>query len=143
MVNLKLIPFKAEHLAIFIHRDSDYMESVQNMLDKERRGPAFTAVCDDMIVGCAGVIIQWPGVGVAWAVFSQNIFKYPIWVTRNVRVALRDFIRAYQLHRVEMVVLPQHVRWAEALGFSRENGLARCYTVAQQDVIRYELVEKR
>ena len=139
----QLISFKAEHLAAFIHRDGDYVESVQSAIDKERRGPAFTACIDDKILGCSGIILQWAGVGSAWAVFSQEIFKYPIWTTRTVRAALHDIMRVYKLHRVEMVILDGNnvnAGWATMLGFSRENGCSRHYTTNQRSIVRYELV---
>jgi len=143
LANLRLAPFRAEHLVGFIHRDADYEESIRSAVDKERRGPAFTAFCDDRIIGCAGVILTWPGMGIAWAVFSHDIELYPIWVTRMVRHALHDIIRAFKLHRIELVVLADSKRngaWARALGFNRENGRARSYTSARKDVIRYEWV---
>ena len=142
----RLIPFVAEHLAWFVHRDSDYIESVQSALDKERRGPAFTAVLDERVVGCSGIMLAWPGLGVAWATFSNELLvKYPIWVTRVTRSVLHTTMRVWKLHRVELVVLAgneRNARWCETLGFVPEGGVARCYTTSKHDVVRYELVEK-
>ena len=144
MAKPMLVPFRAEHLSAFIHRDMDYVESVESALQKERCGPAFTAIIDDRVIGCSGIILGWPGLGVAWAVFSHEIMlRFPLWATRTIRAVLQDTIRIYKLHRVELVVLKNHKqseRWAEALGFDRENGCARSYTTKRSDVIRYELV---
>lgn len=138
-----LVPFEVSHLLTFVHRDDDYSESVVSALDKKHNGPAFTAIYDDRILGCAGIQLMWPGFGLAWAVFSKELFDFPIWATRVVRGVLCDTIRTFHLHRVEMVVLTDNdanKRWAAALGFSPENGCARSYTVDKRDVIRYELV---
>jgi hypothetical protein len=138
-----LIPFKAEHLLMFVHRDGDYIESVKTAVDKEKCGPAFTAMLDGKILGCAGIQIMWPGFGTAWAVFSKDLLEWPIWTTRVVRQVLLDTIRTFKLHRVEMVVLvnSKNARWASSLGFTRERGVARRYTAHGDDVIRYEMVQ--
>ena len=63
--------------------------------------------------------------------------------TRVVRHALQDIIRNHALYRVEAVALAgRRDQWLETLGFTKENGVARCYTHAGADVVRYELVRK-
>ena len=140
-----LIPFRAEHLLAFVNRDGE-ANFARGALDKERRGPAFTAILDNRILGCAGVQLMWAGFGIAWAVFSKEMFDFPLWTTRTVRNCLRDIINAFELHRVEVVVLVDHnvnIAWATALGFRRENnGIARSYTPHRDDTIRYELVKE-
>lgn len=147
MDNPRLIPFKAEHLLTFTSRDYEYHEPYEDMLEKEKRGPAFTATANGEIIGCAGVIIQWTGMGSAWAVFSPKISTYPIWTTRMVRRALRDIVRSYQLKRIEMAALKNNVRnqnWALFLGFTPErNGVARSFGYNGEDLIRYELIVRR
>ena len=138
-----LVPFKAEHLLMLVHRDAGYLESARDAVDKERRGPAFTAIYDNRIIACSGVILLWPGVGAAWAVFTSDVVKHRIWVTRTIRRTLNDIIRVYKLHRVELVALEDNdvnIAWAQSLGFARENGCATAYTVNKKNVIRMELV---
>lgn len=148
MGNPRLVPFKADHLLVFHHKDeTNYLDNVRHAIDKERQGPAFTAVYGDAVLGCAGVQIAVPGYGVAWSVFSKEILRWPVWTTRTVKRALRDIIKAHNLHRVEMVALKDDrasVDWAVALGFSREqDGIAHCFTRAGQDVVRFELTGRR
>lgn len=142
----KLIPFKAEHLMAFVNRDTWTQSDWRGVLEKERN-PSFTAVADDLfqtVIGCAGVIIIWPGVGIAWMNLSKEIESHGIWMTRTVKHILRDITRSFNLHRIEAVVLADNERntkWIRLLGFTRENGTARKYTQDKMDSVRYELVE--
>ena len=126
-MNPKLVPFEQAHLHAF---DSDDVKS----------GPAFTALLDDVVLGCSGVTLLWPGVGLAWAMFTEELTtKWPIWTTRTVRNMLHMIINGHRLHRVEMAVLASNMsarKWAEVLGFAKEC-VAKQYTTDRQDVIRY------
>lgn len=143
MVNVPdpiLIPFKAEHLIGLTNRDTN-IEPIDFV--QRENGPAFTAIVDGKIIGCCGIIIQWQGMGSAWAIFTDRVAMYPMFMTRMIRRGLRDIIKAYDLHRVELVALAdneRNQRWAELLGFSPENGKAHKYTPTKRDVIRYEFV---
>ena len=65
-----LIPFAAEHLLAFVNRDSVTREDWRLAVEKERRGPAYTGIVGEIILGSAGIILMWPGVGAAWMVLS-------------------------------------------------------------------------
>lgn len=138
-----LVPFRAEHLLGFLDRDTGIRQELRFAMEKERRGPAFTATVDGRVIGCAGVMILWPGVGMAWVVLADEAAAYRIWLTRTVRAILSDIIRSLGLHRVEAVVLadsPRNLRWIRALGFRPENDIAQAYTHDQRDVVRFERV---
>lgn len=139
----RLIPFKAEHLFHFVDRDQDVIPTLADGLKKEN-GPSFTALIDDKIVGCAGIMILWPGVGYGWVAFGKEIEKYPVWFTRITRAVVRDTIRVHNLHRIEAAVLCGEVRnhrWARLLGFTLEqNACAQKYTQDRRAVARYELI---
>ena len=139
-----LIPFKAEHLLQMTNRDGAYYTTPETAWNKERLGPAFTGIVDDFYIGCAGIQIIMPHFGVAWAVLTKEVAKYPIWLTRVVKAGLNDIVRFYDLKRVEAAVLVNHEAnsdWARYLGFTRErNGLARSYTFTGDAVVRYELI---
>lgn len=144
MTVTRLIPFKAEHLFHFVDRDIDVISTLQSGLTKQNGGPSFSAVIDDKIVGCAGIMILWPGVGYAWVAFGKEIEKYPIWYTRMVKAVIRDTVRNYGLHRIEAAVLcgeSRNHRWARLLGFTLEqNACAKNYTQDKRSVARYELI---
>ena len=109
----------------------------------ERGGPAFTAVHDGRIIGCAGINIIWPGVGAAWVAFGKEIEPHGLWATRTVRAILRDSVRSFNLHRIEAVVdadSSRDIRWIWLLGFRKENDIAQMYTSDKRDVVRFELI---
>jgi hypothetical protein len=139
-----LIPFEAWHLLAFEGRDGDAIESAETAYIKQIKGPAFTAVINDRVIGCSGIQIIWPGVGMAWSYYTKELTTdFPVWLTRITRRVLKDTIRAFALHRVELVALEEseiNCKWALRLGFKPENGKAQCYTIDKKDVIRYEMV---
>ena len=141
MTRPSLVPFKAEHLLAFVDRDGE--QDMRRALEKERGGPAFTAIVGDKILGCGGIMILWSGVGHAWVAVSKDIEQYRVWMTRTVRHALRDIARALDLHRVEAVVLTSgDSRWLQAVGFHMENDAAKRYTQDKRDVVRFEFLKE-
>jgi len=138
-----LVPFRADHMLSFVNRDSSILEEMRVATRKEVGGPAFTAIFDGNIIGCAGVMLLWPGVGEAWVAFDKNVEKHGVWMTRTVRYILRDIIKGCRLHRVEAVVLTENtrnLRGIRKLGFTRENNCARQYTRDKKDVVRFEFL---
>ena len=137
----KLVPFQAEHLFSLRNRDGGPIDTVESALEKEKGGPAYSAITD-RVLGCSGIIFMWPGVAQAWATFSDDLAKHhAIWMTKQVRSKLRELILAHDLFRVEMTVLASDKRnqeWARFLGFSCEGGVARDYLGLGVDAYRYE-----
>lgn len=146
MNNPILIPFKAEHLLELQSRDLPLIDTYENMISKERLGPAFSASLNGTIIGCAGMALGEgiiKGTGFAWAVVGEKMTPYPLWMTRMIRNGFRDIVKSFNLHRVEMVVLADNQRnhnLAMYLGFVPEGGRAHKYTVTKHDVIRYEFI---
>lgn len=143
MINPVLVPYKAAHLMSFEDRDKWTVNSWQIALGRET-GPAFTGMVDDQIIGCAGVMLPWPGMGIAWVTVSPvAVLYHGYWMTRSCRRVLNDVVRAFNLHRLEAVALADsdtNQRWLELLGFVREDGRATAYLPDKRDVIRYERI---
>lgn len=138
----ELIPFRAEHMLRFSNRDN-VQQNMTMHRHKESLGPAYTAMHEGRIIACSGIMIIWPGVGVAWCAFSDEFPQHRIWVTGHVRRVLRDTIRIFKLHRVEAVTIAdidRNAEWIEALGFTREKDIAQKYTSDGRDAIRYEYI---
>lgn len=116
----RLMPFEAWHLSEFKNREFFQSDDWRLALFA-RTGPAFTAIVDKQIIGCAGVsIIPVAHMGMAWASFSTEILKHGLWATRLCRRILEDCIRVYELERVEILVSKDNDmnnRWARTLGF--------------------------
>lgn len=128
----------------FANRDTHVIQELRLAEDKQRRGPAFTAVVEESILGCAGIMLMWEGVGVAWCAFGPHIDRYAVWMTKHVRRVLDDTMRSLNLHRMEAVVLADNItnmRWIQMLGFTPEvNSIAKQYTPDKRHVVRYEYV---
>ena len=91
------------------------------------------------MAGCAGILPQWPGRAIAWALLTREL-------------TARHFLRVH--HKVLNVLLGAHGRgarriettvdagfdaghrWARALGFSPE-GLMRSYSPEGRDHVLY------
>jgi hypothetical protein len=112
---LALQPMQAE-LGAFI-AEGDYAEKVA------LAGPAWTALEGGRPIACAGFAFPWEGRAVAWAVLGDCGARM-LRVTRAVQRALA----ACPAERIECQVKADFapgLRWAAALGFSREAFLPR------------------
>lgn len=128
---------------MLVNRDGPEQDAALTMQQADA-GPAFTAWVYDRPIGCAGVVLAWHGVGMAWMTVSDEIADHGLWLTRITRAFLRDIIRANQLHRLEAVALDDNVRnqhWLTVIGFTREGGTAHQFLSDRRSVQRFELVE--
>jgi RimJ/RimL family protein N-acetyltransferase len=140
---LEFIPFAPEHLtALRLQAAQAYL---QELIAKPEYGAAmagphaWTGMADGRIVGSAGILEQWPGRAICWALLGREI-------------RTRDFLRVH--HQVEAVLRRVHRegtrrvetsvdaafdaghRWVRALGFAPE-GLMRCYSPDGRDHVLY------
>ncbi len=101
-------------------------------------GPAYSAVDGDAVFACAGLIPQWEGRAVAWALIAAEAGRSMIGIHKAVGRAMR--LHAYR--RIETAVasdFEQGHRWARMLGFERE-GLMKRYTPDGRDCHLYARV---
>lgn len=107
-------------------------------------GPSFTAEVDGMVIGCAGVVIPWPGIGMCWMMLAKEAAHYALWLTRTTRRILADLCRAFGLHRLEAIALKdsdRNQRWFRALGFHAEqHGTAQAYFSDKRSIVRFERI---
>lgn len=145
MIDPIIIPYKAEHLMAFEDRNKWTVNSWQIALGRET-GPAYTGMIGDQILGCAGVMLPWPGMGIAWVTLSPfAAIHYGMWMTRTCRRVLNDIQKSFNLHRLEAVATEDSLmnqRWLELMGFVKENGHATAYLPDQRNVIRYERISQ-
>ena len=89
-----------------------------------RSGPALAALLPDgRVFGAAGIAVQYPAVGDAWAAPSQLVREHPMLYARTIRRILAKFAQDLGLHRIQTVVdprIPAYMRWIEWLGFECE-----------------------
>lgn len=91
----------------------------------EMAGQAYTAMVDGRPIACSGLVEQWPGRALAWALLANDIGAHTF-----VRVsrAVRRYLDASDYRRIEMQVdadHPQAIRWAQLLGFEVEGKRAK------------------
>lgn len=101
-------------------------------------GPAYSAVHGDAVFACAGIIPQWEGRALAWALIASEAGPHMVAIHKAVRRALD----IHPFRRVETAVasdFAQGHRWATMLGFERE-GRMRAYTPDGRDCDLYSKV---
>lgn len=125
LARVHFTPFKAEH-ALGMVLTEQARASMQglaladNYRRKEESGPGWTMWADDEVVGCAGVMIPWPGVGHAWLLPSPHLAKFPRTVVMTVAHTLYDMIEKLKLRRIDCEVqvgFTTGERFIRALGF--------------------------
>lgn len=142
-INPEVRPFQVSDVEQIVNRDDPHADTWLTV-QQAQAGPAFTAWVGATPIGCAGVVLAWPGVGMAWMALSEEIAAHGLWLTRVTRAFLRDIRRAHRLHRLEAVALEDSMRnqqWLRVLGFVDEGNVARCYLPDKRAIRRYELVE--
>lgn len=107
-------------------------EEIFKVVDKEmdrlikdnHKGCSFTGFTEDRIIGCAGILPLWDGVGHAWVVMSRDYKKHRIWIHKQVRDMFFKIAVGKKFRRVQANVqcdFYDAVRWIEALGFKPES----------------------
>ncbi len=147
VVTLEFVPFRPEHLgALRLQAAQAYL---QPLLARPEYGAAlvgpntWSGILEGRIVGCAGVLPQWPGRAIAWALLTRNLsarhfLRAHHKVLSVLRSAQRDGAR-----RIETSVdsgFDAGHRWVRALGF-RPEGLMRCYSPEGRDHVLYAHVQ--
>ena len=93
------------------------------------RGAAYSIATDPgEIVGCAGVIELWPGVGEAWTMFTQTALDKPFFIHRQTKRIIWNIIKGSSLHRCQALVpTGDQVKetWIERLGFTWESNMRK------------------
>jgi len=142
---MELRPFHIEDLAAVGNRDGD-QATAQMAQMQATQGIGFTAWEGDTPIGCAGVVLGWPGVGFAWMALNDRMNGHAKFLVKMVRRVLEDATEAFNLHRIEAVCLtdsPRNRRFLEMLGFIVEQGgMAQAFMSDRRNVLRYERVRK-
>ena len=118
---------QADSLALF--SDPAYGAAIE-------RGPyAFTARAGNVLLGCGGLVVEWPGRGVCWAIVSRHAGPY----FREIHRAVSGFLTQAPVRRIEIAVKAEFAaghRWARMLGMQHE-GRMRAYSPSGDDYDLY------
>lgn len=143
MTNPVVRPCREQDIRAVLNRDGCMIDAERTVMQMHG-GPSFTAEVNGVAIGCAGVVIPWPGLGICWMLLAKEAGKYGVWLTRTARRIINDICRAFGLHRVEAIVLndsSRNLQWLRLLGFSSErDGLARAYFTDKRSVVRFERI---
>jgi RimJ/RimL family protein N-acetyltransferase len=136
---MHIVPFQPQHLEVMVLQPSqkgfsDYFDP-QYGAALMNGGPCFTALNNDEVLGCSGVIKQWDNRAIAWALISEFSGKNFVGIHR----AVSRFLDLSEFNRIEAFVdadFEQGHRWIQMLGFERE-GYMRQFSPDGRDSVLY------
>ena len=99
-------------------------KEMDRLIKDNHKGCSFTGFAEDKIIGCAGILPIWDGLGHAWVVMGKDYKKHRIWIHKQVRDMFLKIAVGMKFRRVQANVqcdFYDAVRWIEALGFTPES----------------------
>lgn len=136
---MEIVSFEADHIfQLRLQRAQEMFNSKfspQYGRALEDAGNGWTAIVDGKLIACAGLVEQWEGRALAWALISGEAGPYFTRITRAVRRALD----VAHFRRIEAQVDAEFgagIRWAEMLGFTIESKM-RKFTPEGRDAFMY------
>lgn len=135
------IRFTPEALASY---DRNNLERIWQQY--ETVGPAWTMWVGEEVVGCAGLMLLWPGRAHAWLLPSVLLAQYPKTVVKSIVQQLRQAITELQLVRIQCDVQADFRigrRLVEWLGFEQEGPVMLRYGPHDEDFCRYVIIQPR
>ena len=143
MIPLSFIPFQPEHLeGLRLQRAQRHLKPLLAIPEYGRQlvtPYSWTGVANGAVVGCAGLLPQWPGRAIAWALLTPQLdarqfLRAHLRVRRVIETAQRDGMRRIEAS-VDAAFDAGH-RWALALDFAPE-GLMRRFSPEGRDHLLY------
>lgn len=135
---MDIVPFEAGHIFdLRLQRAQElfYSKFSPGYATALETAGGYTALVDGRPIVCAGLVEQWEGRALAWALMAQDAGPHFVRITRAVRRAL-DMA---QWRRVEAHVdaeFHEGIRWAKMLGFEAES-VMRAFTPEGRDAFMY------
>jgi hypothetical protein len=121
---MRIVPFRPEH-ALAVRLQPMQVQEGPPVGQKEAealasQGRGYSAIGDDgTVYAVAGILPQWEGRAIAWALIAYNAGPHMLRITREIR----KFLNGCGFERIEASVdalFPAAARWVEMLGFERE-----------------------
>jgi hypothetical protein len=145
---IEIIPFKPEHPRMMenprnqgIYLGAEWMDTYLDYLPLA--GPAYTGLLNDKIVGCAGIMLLWPGVAEAWMLVDHYMDRYPVELHKTMKTALTIMSDKLKLHRLQAMVSDDSPaiwkKWMSRLGFCSE-GVCAQFGPNREDFERFAKV---
>jgi hypothetical protein len=126
-----IMPFEENHLkALRLQQSQAWLGQtiVESTYGRDllAGGPCFSAVLDNEVLCCAGLVHIWEGRAQAWSLFSANAGRRFVSIFR----AIASFLSIQDVRRIEALVavdFDQGHRMIEMLDFKREGTLIKYF----------------
>lgn len=139
---LQVEPITEAHLESMRRQIPEALPIVSLLMLNRRPGMEWVGLIGGKIVGCAGIVPIWSGVGEAWLVVGQLIDQEGVAVARGIRRRIDDAMRRNNLHRLQasVPIIPTSAeRLVRVLGFKYE-GAMPAYGPNRENYYRYAKV---
>jgi phage pi2 protein 07 len=139
--NIRFVAFEAKHLdemqcyGFDNLSDADLAEEKNSIVEQTIDDVAFTILYNNKPVCVFGCVIYWEGVAEVWSLISDDLRKFPVFLTKCGQVWCDICEVLFNLHRVEITVKASDKRatkWAPVLGFKHES-LMEKYSAKQEN----------
>lgn len=118
-----VLPMQPEHYVEAVGTGYPWLDAEQAAWTFTQSGPAFSGHVDGRLAVVAGVAMESPGVGNAWAILTDTGRRHPMFVHRAVVRGIRAIIADYRMTRVTARCVREFYaarRWVHVLGFTKE-----------------------
>jgi hypothetical protein len=115
--------------------DAELAEEKSYIVAQTIEDAAFTIMYKDKPVCVFGCLLYWNGVAEMWSLISDDIRRFPLFLTKCGRTWADICEVAFKLHRLEITVRASDERatkWAFALGFKHESFMEK-YSARRED----------
>ncbi len=118
-------PFQASDLQFTVQREKEIVDffGIEELASTYQRGPAFTALYNAEPFAMGGVMIIWPGLGEAWAMFRPDFRRHKLFIHRETLRHLKWIAAKHKLKRIQAVAdawSDPACQWLESLQFRHE-----------------------
>jgi len=131
---LVIIPYISDHGKIVMqsqmnHKlmqlDANFLvnDNMNECMNLEENGLAFTGAINRQIIACAGIKRIWGNVGEGWVLATYDIWNHPITIARAIKKNFEDLARDYKFERIQTAVRADFgigIRFAKWMGLSNE-----------------------
>lgn len=146
---LTFAAFRPEHLPMLqLQAAQAYLQPLVARPDYAAAltGPyAWSGLIGHNVIGCAGLLPQWPGRAIAWALLTRELSAAHFLRAHHKVIAVLRSAHANGIRRIETTVdagFDAGHRWARALGFSPE-GLMRAYSPDGRNHVLYAHIREK
>jgi hypothetical protein len=139
---MQVVPVKFSHIKELERLEGMFFTGVSDDAHVQlvlTNSVGYTLLEGETILGCGGMIMQWPGVGLMWLMATKAMRRRPRTLLRMSAAVLQEIRSKHKIHRFQVFVDPaqsRHVRFVEALGFTLEGRMIQ-HTVDRKDHLLY------